>query len=63
MVRQALKGVPCDLKDEQYSQLAEKVEKYSGRDLVAVCREAAMQPVRGWGRGGGSDSLSLMVLL
>ncbi len=38
LIQKALKGVACDLADEQYVQLADKVAQYSGRDLVAVCR-------------------------
>lgn len=46
----SMAGLACDLSAEQYLALADKCRKYSGRDLVAVCREAAMRPLRElWG--------------
>ena len=38
LIQKALNGVACDLTQEQFLQLAEKLAHYSGRDLVAVCR-------------------------
>ena len=38
LVKKALAGVICDLNEDQYLILADKVAHYSGRDLVAVCR-------------------------
>ena len=41
LVKKALGGVACDLDEEQYLKLADRVAHYSGRDLVAVCRSVA----------------------
>ena len=38
LIQKALNGVACDLTQDQFLQLAEKLTHYSGRDLVAVCR-------------------------
>ncbi|GAX78939.1 hypothetical protein CEUSTIGMA_g6379.t1 [Chlamydomonas eustigma] len=61
LVQKALRGVSCDICQEQFTKLADKMAQYSGRDLVAICREAAMQPVRElWGNcllaGAGEES-------
>lgn len=59
LIKQAMCGVTCDLQDDEYSQLSERLGQYSGRDLMSVCREAAMQPVRElWGNrllAGGQE--------
>ena len=58
LIKGALKGLQCDISEDEYLRLADKVAHYSGRDLVAVCREAAMQPIRElWGNKllGGED--------
>ncbi|GLC76255.1 hypothetical protein PLESTF_001756000 [Pleodorina starrii] len=51
LMRKALEGVSCDVSDADWQRLAERCDKYSGRDLVQVCREAAMRPLRElWGK-------------
>ncbi|GIL68562.1 hypothetical protein Vafri_21814, partial [Volvox africanus] len=51
LMRAAMEGISCDVADAEWRRLAERCEKYSGRDLVQVCREAAMRPLRDlWGR-------------
>ncbi|GFR50294.1 hypothetical protein Agub_g12484, partial [Astrephomene gubernaculifera] len=51
LMRRAMQGVSCSLSDPDWRRLAERCDKYSGRDLVQVCREAAMRPLRElWGR-------------
>lgn len=37
---------PNVLTDENYRQLAERTEGYSGHDVSMVVREALMQPIR-----------------
>lgn len=50
MLKKTLQGVPSCLSEEEYLRLAERTSKYSGRDLVQVCREASMLPLRElWG--------------
>ncbi|GIL88337.1 hypothetical protein Vretifemale_16306, partial [Volvox reticuliferus] len=51
LMRAAMEGISCDVSGAEWRRLAERCEKYSGRDLVQVCREAAMRPLRDlWGR-------------
>ncbi|GLI71635.1 hypothetical protein VaNZ11_016909, partial [Volvox africanus] len=51
LMRAAMEGISCDVADAEWRRLAERCEKYSGRDLIQVCREAAMRPLRDlWGR-------------
>lgn len=46
LVARTLAGVASALSAADYAALAERCAGYSGRDLTAVCREAAMAPLR-----------------
>ena len=41
-----LEGQPCRLTAQQLQQLVQRTEGYSGSDISALCREAAMVPIR-----------------
>ncbi|EFJ39910.1 hypothetical protein VOLCADRAFT_70259, partial [Volvox carteri f. nagariensis] len=38
LMRKAMEGIACDVSDSAWQRLAERCDKYSGRDLVQVCR-------------------------
>eukprot|EP00798_Chlamydomonas_sp_ICE-L_P012643 gene12643-15878_t len=51
LIKKGMVGVTTDISDDGYLTLADKMNKYSGRDLVQVCREASMRPLRElWGQ-------------
>lgn len=46
----AMAGVACEMGEGDWRRVAELTEQYSGRDLMQVCREASMRPLRElWG--------------
>jgi SpoVK/Ycf46/Vps4 family AAA+-type ATPase len=50
IIRAAMAGVACDMGDAEWRRVAEATASYSGRDLMGVCREASMRPLRElWG--------------
>lgn len=50
LIRKTMTGVPMSVSDAELLKVAEMTGTYSGRDLVQVCREASMRPLRElWG--------------
>ena len=50
IARGAMAGVACDMQEADWRRVAEATAGYSGRDLMQVCREASMRPLRElWG--------------
>jgi len=48
LLKHTLEGQPVRLNATDLERLVQVTEGYSGSDLAALCREAAMQPIR-WG--------------
>ncbi|MEW5313246.1 MAG: hypothetical protein WDW38_004830 [Sanguina aurantia] len=46
LLRKAMVDVATSITDAEYLALAAKCARYSGRDLVHICREASMRPLR-----------------
>ncbi len=46
LLKHTLEGQPVRLSATELERLVQVTEGYSGRDLAALCREAAMQPIR-----------------
>jgi hypothetical protein len=50
LLAECLRDVEVSISPAEFLQLADKCAKYSGRDLVMLCREASMRPLRElWG--------------
>ncbi len=48
LIRKAMDGVLTDISEEQYLTLADRMAKYSGRDLVQICRCVTGAEVAVW---------------
>lgn len=46
LLKQSLKGQKTSISSAGLTQIVAATEGYSGSDLAALCREAAMQPIR-----------------